>query len=127
MDKGFVLTLRIGDAAERGSEADAHAILGNVGGIVQAAVFECELDRRHRELRVAIQSFQSMRRKNSFRRPIQDLACAGRLEDRSIEGRDRAYSRFFILDRLPERLFSDSDWCDWSNSCDNNSPHFFST
>ena len=66
MDKGFVLALRIGDAAERGSETDSHAIMRNVGRIVQAAVFEREFDRRHGELCVAVQSFQSMRGKNSL-------------------------------------------------------------
>src|ERR1700730_17244516 len=127
MDKRFVLTLGIGNAAKRGSETDTISIMGRVGGVVQATVFECQLDRRHRELCVTVQTFQSMRGKNSLRRPIQDLACAGRLEDRSIQGGHRADARFFIFDRVPERFFSDSDGCDWSDSSDDDSPHFFST
>ena len=54
MDERLVLTLRIGNAAERGSETDTNPIMGKVGGVVQATVFECQLDRRHRELRVTI-------------------------------------------------------------------------
>src|SRR5260370_21822691 len=92
VDESLVLTFRIRDAAKRSSEADADAILRSVWGILQSAIFKSELDRRYRELCVAVQSLQSVRWKNSLRTPIQDLACAGRFEYRGIKGRDRTYS-----------------------------------
>src|SRR5580700_362335 len=92
VNESLVLTFRIRDAAKRRPEAHADTILRSVWGILQSTVFKRELDRRYRELCVAVQSLQPVRWKNFLGTPIQDLACAGRFEYRGIKRRDRTDS-----------------------------------
>ena len=56
-----VLVLGFADAAERGAEADADAILRLFARILDARVLQRELCGRDRELRVTIEPFQAMR------------------------------------------------------------------
>ena len=56
-----VLLLGFANAAKRGAEADADAILRLFAGILDARIFERELCRYDCELRVAVEPFQTVR------------------------------------------------------------------
>ena len=56
-----VLLFGFADATQRRAEANAHSILRLFAGILDTRVFQRELCRYDRELRVPIQPFQSVR------------------------------------------------------------------
>ena len=80
-----VLGFGVRDAAERGAETHADAMLRLFARPFDAGVVERELGRGDGKLRVAIEPFQPMRRKKFFRNPDRNLRRAMRVEDRAVE------------------------------------------
>src|SRR5690242_16157914 len=80
-------------------------------------MLEGEFGRRDRELSIAVQPFQAVRRKKFFRLPVQYFCRAGRFEDRRIEGRDRPDPWPLICECGPKLVFTDTDRGNQTDSC----------
>src|SRR5205807_9127730 len=83
--KSDVLLFGLANTSQRGAEANADAILWFFAGILNPRVFERELCRYDRELSVAVEPLQTVRREELFRIPIANLAGARHAENARIE------------------------------------------
>src|SRR5438128_7666231 len=83
--KADVLIFSLANSAKRSPETDSDAVLRPVTGIFQASVIERELSGGNGELRVAIQSLQTVRREKFFRCPIANFAGTVRIKNGGIE------------------------------------------
>src|SRR4051812_24831524 len=72
-------------------------------------VLEREFGRANGELRVTIETFQSMRWKELFRSPVRDLRRAMRVEDRAIETLYFLNPAFLRAETVPEILAPNAD------------------
>jgi hypothetical protein len=82
-------------------------------------VIERQLCRYDRELRVAIESFQPVRRKKHLWVPVTNLASRAHAEDAGIETCDAINTAFFRQNCVPKILAPVSDAGDWANASDN--------
>src|SRR4029077_4520319 len=82
-------------------------------------IIERQLRRHDCELRIAVESFQTVRRKKYLRVPIMNLAGRAHAEDAGIEACDVVDTAFFRQNCVPEILASVADAGDWPNASDN--------
>src|ERR1700741_1314661 len=110
LDIGSMLMFGVRDTSERASEAHSHSGLGIIRRKRKPAIIKSELCRRHRELRVTIQSLKAVGREVSTGLPIVDLRRDLSIKRGSIESRNRTDRRLTIQDPLPKSFFADADW-----------------
>src|SRR2546423_15708287 len=96
-------------SAESRAKTHADAVLRFFTRIRNAGVIERHFCLGDGELRVAIEAFQTMRRKMIFRNPIDDLASAMSVELRSVEARDRPDATLLGAQAAPEIFAADPD------------------
>src|SRR5207237_8816078 len=99
-----------------GSETDTNPILWFFVGIFHLRVIEGEFRGNHSELRVAVQSFQTVRRKVLLWVPITNLASRTHAEDVGIKAGNVTDPAFFRENCTPKILASESDEGDWPTS-----------
>ena len=120
--KPNVLIFCLANSAKGGSETHANARLRIFRRIGEASVIESELRRRDGELRVTIETFQSMRRKKIFRRPVTNFSSATRVKAARVESRDGNDATFFRANIVPEIFASASDASDRSEPGNDRAP-----
>src|SRR5205823_3725516 len=113
-----VLIFGLADPAKCGAKTDADAMLRFFAGILKACVVERELRRRDGELRIAVEPFQTVRRKEFFRIPIVNLAGATNLEGARIEACDALDAALLGENSVPKILAPMSDASDWTDPGD---------
>src|SRR4051812_32831531 len=106
LEETGVVQLRIGNSTEGRTETYPNTILRGFARVGQTGVIKRHFRRRDRELSVAIEPFQTMRREMFFRDPIQNLPGAMSIEGGGIETRDRPDPAFFRAQPAPEILAS---------------------
>src|SRR5687768_4854266 len=111
-----MLTLGVGNAAQRGAKAHSHSIRGPLARPGEAGVFERKQRAGDAELRVTIEPFQAMRREEPCGIPVANLAAAMRLQLARIEGGDPRDPAPSGADVLPENFASRADAGDRSNA-----------
>src|SRR5438093_12974791 len=107
-----VLLFSLADAAQRGAEANADAILWLFTGVLDLRIIKRQLRRYDGELRVAVKSFQTLRRKKFLWIPIANLASATNRENTLIEACDAPNATPFRENSVPEMIYADADACD---------------
>src|SRR5438270_11347127 len=116
-ETGMVL-FRVGDSAERRAKTYADAVLRPFARIGEPGVIERHFRRGDGKLRVAIEPFQTMRRKVILGDPIQNLTGAMRVELRGIEARNPADPAFLRAQSAPEIFAPDPDGGDGAEAGD---------
>src|SRR2546425_3136246 len=107
-----VLIFGLADPAKCCAKTDADAMLRFFAGILKARIVECELCRCDGELRIAVEPFQTVRRKEFFRIPIVNLAGATNLEGARIEACDALDATLLGQNPVPKIFASMSDASD---------------
>src|SRR5437764_538207 len=97
-----MLIFCVRDAAERGSETDADAMLRSLLRIRKSGVIERHSRGSDGKLRVTVQAFQTMRRKIIFGNPFRNFTAAVRIERRSVEAADLPNATFLRAQSEPE-------------------------
>ena len=120
--KTNVLIFRLANSAERGAETHANARLRILRRVGEAGIVQRHFGRGDRELRVAIETFQPMRRKKIFRHPVTNFSGATCVKTARIKSRDRDDAAFLRADALPEIFAPASDTCNRSDPGDDRSP-----
>ena len=113
-----VLFFGFTDAAQRGAKADADALLRFFARILDARVGQREPCRYDCELRVTIETFQTMRQEKFFRIPIANLACASHVKHAGVEACDAINTTFFRQDSIPKIIHAGANACDGTNPGD---------
>src|SRR5262249_7892594 len=113
-----VLLFGFADSPQRGAEADTDAILWFFAGIIDMRVLQRQLGRYDSELRVAIEPFQTLRRKKLFRIPIANLASATHTENTRIEACNAGDTASFRQDSVPKIIDAGADACDGTDTSD---------
>jgi hypothetical protein len=119
-----VLLFGFANAAQCRSEAHADTVFRFVLRVFNPCVIECEFCRRNGELRVTVESFQSMRRKKLFRIPVIRLAGNPNAERADIETLDPTNAGFFGQDSTPKAVNAFADASDWAKTGDDNASSF---
>src|SRR4051812_42137630 len=117
-----MLMFRIGDAAERRPETDPDAILRDFAGPGKPSVLERHFCGYDRELRIPIESFQPVMGKVIFRDPIDDLAGAMGIEERTVEAGDRPDAALFELEATPKIFAAGADTGDGAEAGNDGAP-----
>src|SRR5438270_2007165 len=117
-ETGMVL-FRVGDSAERRAKTYADAVLRPFARIGDAGIIERHFRRGDGKLRVAIEPFQTMRRKVILGDPIQNLTGAMRVELGGIKARYGADPAFLRAQSAPEIFATDPDASDGTDAGDN--------
>src|SRR4030095_17158778 len=118
--KADVLLFGFANAAERSSESNADALLRFLLGIFDSGVVERELGRSNRELRVTIEPFQTLRRKEFLRVPVAHFTRNTNAELRRVETSDGADAGFLGADPVPKTFDAFADASDRPQSGNNN-------
>src|SRR5205085_586206 len=116
-ETGMVL-FRIGNSAEGGAKTYPDAVLRPFARIGEPGIIERHFGRGDGKLRVAIEPFQTMRRKVIFGDPIQNLTGAMRVELRGIKARNPADPAFLRAQSAPEIFAPDPDGGDGTEAGD---------
>src|SRR5438552_14822596 len=119
--KSDVLLFGLANTSQRGAEANADAILWFFAGILNPRVFERELCRYDRELSVAVEPLQTVRREELFRIPIANLAGATHPEHAWIKTCDAVNAALFRQNAVPKRIDSGPDASNRANTGDDRS------
>src|SRR5437773_11612524 len=107
-----VLLFSLADAAQRGAEANTDAILWLFTGVLDLRIIKRQLRRYDGELRVAVKSLQTLRRKKFFWIPIANLASATNTENTRIEACDAPNATPFRENSVLEMIDAGADACD---------------
>src|SRR5438270_1555430 len=118
--KANVLLFRFTNAAQRGAETHADAIVRFVVRIFESCVVQRELCRRDRELHVTIESLQSMRGKKFFRIPVVDLTRHPNAELAYVEIVDLGNARLLGANSIPKALDAFADASNGTKTGDDN-------
>jgi hypothetical protein len=109
----------LANTAERRAETDTYPVLRLFAGILNLSIIECQLCRYDCELRVAVESLQTVRRKKFLWIPITYFAGRANAEDAGIKTCNAADATFFRQNCIPKILASVSYAGNWPNSSDN--------
>src|SRR6266480_2223491 len=115
-----VLIFGLADPAKCGAKTDADAMLRFFAGILKARIAERQLRRCDGKLRIAVEPFQTVRRKEFFRIPIVNLARATNLEGARIEACDALNTALLGENSVPKVFAPMSDASDWTDPGDDN-------
>ena len=117
-----VLSLGVGDAAERGAEAHPDAGLRSVRRIREARVAQRQPRAGHRELRVAVQPLEPVRREEFGGIPVADFARVVRVVLAGIEPGQPRDAAALRAQAVPERLLADAHAGDGTQPRDDRAP-----
>src|SRR5687768_8265582 len=118
-----MLVFGIRDSAESSAEADSDARGRAIVRPREACVFEREQGAGNRELGVAIEPFQPMRREEGRRVPIADFTRAMCLELARVEARQPRDAALTGANVPPERLTPYTNAGDRTDARDDGAPH----
>src|ERR1051326_347490 len=110
--KANVLLFRFANSAERRPETDSDPIVRFVVRILDTGVIEREFRGCDRKLRVAIESFQPVRRKKFLRIPILDLSRDANAELAHVEILDLTNASFLGANAIPKTFDAFADASD---------------
>src|SRR5882762_401979 len=100
--KPDVLFLGLANTAKRGAKTDADAVLGFFARILEARMIEREFRGSDRELRIAVEPFQAVRRKELLGLPVSDFTGAVRVKDAGIKSRNATDATFLRQNTVPK-------------------------
>src|SRR6266545_5252261 len=106
------LLFRFADAAKRGAETHANPIVRFFLRIFDSGVVERELGRSDRELRVTIESLESVRWKKFFGIPIVNLSGNANAEPADVKTGNWTDAGFFGEDSFPKTFNTFADASD---------------